>query len=395
MTSTRVSARTSSSVSCRSALRPSDSPYGSSVETEPSVRAALLLALGENPKPGKPPEISDSFAQRLAAEYATDPDPGFHAAAFWLLGKCGRAGDAVTADLALKGKAARPATQRWYVNGEGQTFVIIKDPEVFAMGSPTEENALGRNRVEKLHQARIPRSFAISAREVTVAEFNVFLSDPAAKGIDYSDENQKQYGPLRDGPILYVTWFEAAKYCRWLTEREGIAPDQQCFPEIAEIRENMTIPRNYLSLIGYRLPTEAEWEYACRAGTETPWSFGSNPALLKEFACHLSGSSPNHLPMQTAKTRSSRPNALGVFDMHGNVSEWCFDRYEEYPEAGGKAVDDREQGIVVIVDRDSRSIRGGSFEDPPQSVRSAFRDSARPTTKYPSVGFRIARTMPR
>jgi len=190
-----------------------------------------------------------------------------------------------------------------------------------------------------------------------------------------------------------VTWFEAAQYCRWLSDREGIAKDLQCFPEISEIQENMQLPKDYLSRTGYRLPTEAEWEYACRAGTETPWSFGSDPSLLKDFACHIGNSSQDNL-QRAAETRLFKPNALGLFDTHGNVSEWCFDRSRTYPDAGGPAVVDCEQDEPVVLDKDLRIIRGGSFVDSLPSLRSAYRDVSRPTNRVPSVGFRIVRTVP-
>jgi len=364
-----------------------------SIEKEPSIRAALLLALAENPDRGKPAEIPVSFVDQLVADYANDPDPGFHSAAFWLLWKWSRLNDALAVDRSLQGKP--PAGSRlWYVNREGQTFVIVKNPGVFTMGSPLEENELGRNKVEKLHQARIPRSFAICTREVTVDEFNAFLAGPAGKSLNYRDDDQRQYSPAREGPIVSVNWFEAAMYCRWLSEREGIANDQQCFPEIAAIQENMKLPKDYLSRSGYRLPTEAEWEYACRAGTETPWSFGSGPALLKDFACHMGNSSQDNLQQRAGKTRLFKPNALGLFDMHGNVNEWCFDRNPEYPDAGGRAVDDREQDDLVVLDKHLRIYRGGSFADLPPSLRSAYRDGTRPTNRFPAVGFRLARTMP-
>jgi formylglycine-generating enzyme required for sulfatase activity len=364
-----------------------------SVEKEPSVRAALLLALAENSDPGKPSDVPTSFVDQLVAEYANDPDPGFHSAAFWLLRKWSRLNDALKVDSSHKGIS--PAGSRlWYVNREGQTFVIVTNPGVFVMGSPPEESLLGRGKFETLHHSRIPRSFAICTREVTVDDFNAFLADPAGRSLNHGDDDQKQYSPAREGPIVSVTWFEAAKYCRWLSDREGIAEDQQCFPEISAIQENMKLPKDYLSRSGYRLPTEAEWEYACRAGTETPWSFGSGPSLLKDFACHIGNSSPNNRQARAAKTRTFKPNALGLFDMHGNVSEWCFDRSSNYPETSGTPVDDCEQDDLVVVDKPVRILRGGSFNDLPPSLRSAYRDAARPTNLFPSVGFRIARTMP-
>ena len=361
-------------------------------ETDPSIRTALVLSLGEFPYDLRVDEINRLLAERLLKEYARDPDAGFHSAVAWLLRNLGSL-DGEAVDDSLAGKTPDPK-QSWLVNKEGQTFVILKDPGVFVMGSPADEPWLGKRTKEQQHHRRIPRSFAISTREVTVAEFTKFLRDPAAKDVKYLAEDQTDYSPNERGPIPSVSWFEAAQYCRWLSALEGIPEDQQCYPPIPEIKENMELYPDHLMRTGYRLPTEAEWEYACRANSQTPWSFGSDISLLKEFAWLLTNSSTKNTQQQAQETGLKKPNAFGLFDMHGNVYEWCSDRDPPYPASDGPPVDDtgNERADRKVIDADIRIYRGGSFADLPLNLRSAYRDVARPTTRYPAVGFRLVRT---
>jgi len=363
-----------------------------SLEQDPSVRAAIVLALGKYSFASVPGGLRKSLSDRLLHEYESDPDPGLHSAVFWLLRNWGYLNELHAADGKLAGATA--GSRSWYVNREGQTFVIVKQPEAFAMGSPPEEVEFGRNKVEHQHHRTIPRSFAICTHEVTVAEFYAFLSDPAARGLGYRPDDQLQFSPALDGPIISVTWFEAAKYCRWLSDREKFSEDEMCYPKISEIGENMQLPVKYLTRTGYRLPTEAEWEYSCRAGTETPWVFGSDPRLLNNYARHNNNSIRKNA-RQAGSICMFMPNRLGLFDAHGNVNEWCFDRNPAYPEADGPPVVDREQDDPMVRDSELRIYRGGSFVDLPPMLRSAYRDGARPLNRFPAVGFRVARTMSR
>lgn len=359
-------------------------------ETDPSVRAAIVQALGSYPVTFLADDLRKTVAARLLAEYARDPDPGVHSSVFWLLNRWGLKNELATADRALAGKPPVPG-RAWYVNPSGQTFVVVKDPGVFVMGSPVEEIALGRNNAEQLHHRRIPRSFAISTRETTVADFREFLSGLDPKDSPYLSADLKQFSPYPDGPMLSVTWFQAAQYCRWLSDREHVPEAEMCYPPLNDVKEDMKLNPNYLTRTGYRLPTEAEWEFACRAGTETPFSFGSDPSLLKDFAWSINNSSFKNME-RAHPTCSWRPNGLGLFDMHGNVYEWCIDRKPEYPKADGPAVVDREQDDLKVRDADVRVYRGGSFADLFPMLRSAYRDVARPTNHFPAVGFRVART---
>jgi formylglycine-generating enzyme required for sulfatase activity len=267
------------------------------------------------------------------------------------------------------------------VNGEGQTLAIIPGPAEFSMGSPPSEPERLVN--ENMHRVRIPHSFAIATTEVTTEQFKRFLNaNPSIKNeypVTLGGEQQ---------PIAYITWAEAAQYCRWLSEQENIREDQMCYPPLAEIKPGMELPSSCLARTGYRLPTEQEWEYACRAGTVTSRYFGGASELLDSYGWHSRNSDLHPWPVGQLK-----PNDFGLFDMLGNVGEWCHDRRSDSEQqlsrtfaGSGKKASSR------ALENPLCAWRGGGFMSLPSRLRSAAVADNLWATRGPPIGFRIART---
>ena len=170
-----------------------------------------------------------------------------------------------------------------------------------------------------------------------------------------------------------VSWLDAVKFCNKLGEMEGRRP----FYEIEG--EKVRVPD--WSRPGYRLPTEAEWEYACRANapTVTRYSFGDDAASLGEFAWHQGNSGG-----KTHPAGEKRPNGLGLFDMHGNVWEWCWDLYGE-----GYYKESREDDPRGFDGGSARVFHGGGWDCGPRFVRSAHRGLNSPGFRYGNHGFRL------
>ena len=197
----------------------------------------------------------------------------------------------------------------------------------------------------------------------------------------------REYADTDDCPIIGVTWYEAVQYCRWLSEQEGIPEEQMCYPNVAEIerckdaKTPLKLPADHLSRTGYRLPTEAEWEYACRAGSKTSWFYGSSRELLAQYAWYSRNAENRTWPVGQKK-----PNSFGLFDMHGNTWDWCQDGYADYKvEPGDRPTEDVEDKRA-ITDRFSRVLRGGSFLHDRRYVArpTAVTTSGRPTASTPS-----------
>jgi serine/threonine protein kinase/formylglycine-generating enzyme required for sulfatase activity len=374
-------------------------------EPDVTIRRALILSLGpeEFGQGAWTPGGKKALVERLQAIYRTAADPGLHGAAEWLLRQWqqeawlkqvqeGSAKDKEQREKRLDGirerlrKDQERTPPQWYVNGQGQTMVVIAGPVEFLMGSPPTEADHWGNEVQ--HKRRIGRTFALAAKPVTVKEFQRFIRENKLETWFERDGQipplMKKYGPDENGPAVYVDWYRAASYCNWLSKEEGIAEDQWCY----EIKGNvMKLKAKYLSLTGYRLPTEAEMEYACRAGAVTSRYYGETEELLPRYGWYQPNSGERTRPVGGKK-----PNDLGLFDLHGNVYNWCQEIYQNYPEAKrGDPVEDKED-ILDKARNDGRVLRGGSFLYPASSVRCALRDRNVPTTRNTNVGFRPART---
>jgi formylglycine-generating enzyme required for sulfatase activity len=252
--------------------------------------------------------------------------------------------------------AARVGIPAWHETdlGEGQTlrFVLIP-PGTFTMGSPASEE--GRAPDEAEHVVTLTRPFFLSIGEVTNGQYRRFeAAHDSGKGFD--DDV---------APVVRVHHGDAMGYARWLTAHDADW--------------------------SYRLPTEAEWEYACRAGTKTPFWFGA--AITPEDANYDGrfddwGPARGRYRERTTPAGTFAPNGWGLYDLHGNVREWCLDWYGAYPP-------DRASDPQGPTTGSARVLRGGAWDDFAASVRSASRWFFAPDYRARHYGFRVVRIVPR
>jgi formylglycine-generating enzyme required for sulfatase activity len=261
-----------------------------------------------------------------------------------------------------------PFQDRWRYRDclvSGPEMVVIL-PGAFLMGSPPDEP--GRDECEgPQHRVTIQRAFALSRFAVTFDEWDLAQTDRDWRDITGRTPREPDDGswPRGNRPAIDVSWDDAQAFAAWVRMRTG--------------RE-------------YRLPSEAEWEYACRAGAATPFWWGSTVTMAQaNYAgteVYEGGGEKGEYRGRTLPVNHFAPNAFGLYQMQGNVSEWVEDRWHD---AYDGAPDD---GSAWTDGDDPRRVRrGGSWFTPPRSLRSAARIGSRPDTRLISIGFRLARTL--
>jgi sulfatase modifying factor 1 len=257
----------------------------------------------------------------------------------------------VTALYPLRGAATSNSPQQYmkFVNSIGMKFVSIQ-PGSFMMG----QYQGGDWDERPVHKVNITQPFTVSATEVTNAQYEQFEPEHRVlRGkLGYSKEDNEA--------VIFVSWYDAVEFCKWLSKKEDRP---------------------------YRLPTEAEWEYACRAGTETAYYTGET--LPREFYKNARISwfpDPAHplpaaepMPLTVGQTEA---NPWGLYDMHGNVEEWCYDWYGPYEP-------NEQTDPVGRADGDFKVTRGGSHSTPIIYLRSANRLGTLPDDKSWLIGFRV------
>lgn len=308
-----------------------------------TLRSALCLVVGSispNRVTAKQRNAGQSF---LSDSLRNQPDNGTHSASGWAL--------RLPLPELTTGESALHGERQWRVNNTGLTMLRIRPGKVSNDdGDPV----------------RVAEDFLLSDREISVGLFQRFMEDP-----DYpASEKPKDWGgvathvsPTKKYPVQRVSWFDAVMFCNWLSQREELQP---CYERTGEKWKDAQGKETEYddwrlapSAHGYRLPTGAEWEYACRAGSTTTYSFGDDVKWLDVYGVYRADSAE--------ACGSKLPNAWGLFDMHGNVAEWC---------------DDTEGGSY-------RVYRGGCWYDTAGSCGSSVR-SRYPPMNRSSFGFRVA-----
>jgi formylglycine-generating enzyme len=245
-------------------------------------------------------------------------------------------------------------------NSVGMAFILIP-AGTFQMGSPDSESG-HRTNEEPVHEVVIGKSFYIGMHPVTQAAYVAVAGRNPSR---FSAENHKGL----DHPVEMVSWEDATAFCRLLTERI----------------EERTAGRSY------RLPTEAEWEYACRAGTTTPFGHGSTFAMGQgnfDTSFPYGDGSPGTYAGKTTPVTRFPAGAWGLFDAHGNVWEWCADWYAEgyYRTSPLRDPVGPSSGKVKV-------LRGGSWRNQATACRAAYRNALAPHQKDSATGFRVVMEM--
>ncbi|HVC99286.1 MAG TPA: SUMF1/EgtB/PvdO family nonheme iron enzyme, partial [Pirellulales bacterium] len=345
---------------------------------EAAFRSGLCMAFGTIAPDTLESAERDQGAEVLLALYTGAPDGGTHSAAGWALRQWNRPLPAIE-------PTGRPASdQRWFVNRQGMTMVEVVAGK-FTMGTPGE--ATQGDDEQPAHEVHLTRAVYFADCEVTVAQFQRFLADAdypqAEKPKDWKwEEGMKQYSPADDCPIVYVNWFDTVLYCNWLSVKEGRTKCYERTGEKEKVKSRNTeyeidVWRCNFTGDGYRLPTEAEWEYAARAGSSAGFCYGSDEDLLPQYAWFVVNSNSRTWP-----GGAKLPSAVGLFDMHGNVIEWCCDWRGTYSVETATDPTGAAAGS-------GRVLRGGVFSFDASRCRSAFRYVDHPMGRYSGNGFRV------
>lgn len=280
--------------------------------------------------------------------------------------------------------------EKRFTNSIGMKLVLIPAGK-FMMGSPESEKDRGSDEGPQ-HEVEITKPFYLGIHEVTVGQFRAFVRDTGYKteaekdgkgGWGYNADTKKWEGPkphyhwqntgweqTDEHPVVNVTWNDAQEFCRWLSKKEGR---------------------------GYRLPTEAQWEYACRARTTTRFYNGNDEDDLKTVANIPDASFTRKLPDDasgnswddgypfTAPVGRFQANIFGLYDMHGNAREWCADCYDKgfYKNSPRQDPENAKEAL-------ERVLRGGSWCIEGRRCRSSRRYQEAPYTRYHDLGFRVA-----
>ena len=258
--------------------------------------------------------------------------------------------------------------ERWRQN-EYDRAEMRENPDLIVLHSDPRFVKLAADR------SNVPEQpYWIASREVTRGEFEAFIGDIGYEGEKPTDRREsdlydyKETSPTLDHPVQNVSWYDAVMYCNWLSRREGrtSAYSYAGKQKIKDYWQGQEIEVDKWEEVegatGYRLLKEVEWEYACRAGSKTDWSTGSDESLLAAY-CQMF---PSKLASPSGK---KLPNAWGMHDMHGNMWEWCWDPYH----LGGS----------------SRVIKGGSWDNGAASCQSAMGEGHDPWVRGSGIGFRL------
>ncbi len=311
-----------------------------------SQRRLLIQTWFRSPNRFELKEADPANTEKLRQIVLHEADSGMHAVAYWIL-----RGFTPVSDWSdrpwLPTEQITSERKTWSLNSQGTIMVHIED-------APESSHA-----------------FSMSSYEITRQQFQAFVKDTDYKWKDGPIDGQFEREPVVEYlPQGYVSWYDAAAYCNWLSRREGL---QECYEpnQDGEYAAGMAIKPDALTRSGYRLPIASEWQICCLAGAKTRFATGRLERYIVSYAWFT----------KAMPVGSLSPNALGFFDMHGNVAEWMLDD----PNA--------TEFAFSIDDNTPRVSCGGSFPARMKEAAVGEYDSTPPHIRRDNIGFRIARTL--
>ncbi len=391
--------------------------------------ASLILSMGQFNDAQIPQSRRKSLIPLLLNVFINHPDVEVHSSTRWLLQEWGATSQLVAAEQKLRASDPTPG-HRWHVDLAGNTFAIFEPVDQFSMGITEAQRELAKTQAsytdgEQLHLRRIPRRFGICIHEVTNAQFAEFEahmvdvwkqqlatldSEDKTKAkqlkawiADVPRRQKKRSSSSPDAPVVEISWIRVLAYCRWLSDKHSTG---FCLPSVSRLQQwyhdktDVPLLQKHLRKPGYRLPTAAEWEYACKANTNTLRPHGSIPSRLEAYAWY--GADRTFGPQRVG---TLKPNGFGLFDMLGNASEWCLTWYREVLPDPSLAISrelvtsDNSDPIWPDIGEaqkgwqsDLREHRGASYQHNANDLRTSKRFHLRPYKGLNYLGFRLART---
>jgi formylglycine-generating enzyme required for sulfatase activity len=257
------------------------------------------------------------------------------------------------------------------IGNESPEMVLVQ-AGTFQMGNTRDDYSEGGSDEKPVHTVNLTYDYYIGKYEVTFNEYDAYCeAGEKTKPNDFSWGHGSR-------PVINISWWGAIAYCNWLSEQEGFQPAYDSIGNL--LNKNGQVTKDITEVEGYRLPTEAEWEYAARGGHEvTDYQYaGSNS--VDEVSWYWDNSNN-----KTHEVGQKDPNELGIYDMSGNVWEWCHDRYGSYTNTKKTNPIGPDSGSIHVG-------RGGCWIDYDRSCRIVNRDYGSPSHGSQGLGLRIART---